>query len=87
VGWDAPLGLSTDEGIALSAALLRDLTRPDPLSWVNRDLTRAIDHLETVPKERFADPADIYRVGSLVAQAGQIVASAERGTERKEAGR
>jgi hypothetical protein len=82
VGYRDPLALTDAEALALSSALHVDLLRvPDLLSWVNSDLSRAIDRLETVPKERFASPDDAYRLVGLIAQAGQIVVSAEASAE------
>ncbi len=78
MGWREALDLTDAEALALSDALHADLLRvPDPLDAVNRSLTSAIHSLETVPADRFVNPEDTRRVLTLVAQAGQIVASAE----------
>lgn len=88
MGWHEALSLTDAEALALASAFHADLfSVPDPLSQANRGLTSAIHNMERVPKERFADPEDARRVLTLVAQAGQIVASAEASAEREEAGR
>jgi hypothetical protein len=47
------------------------------LNEVNINLTRALDALEDVPPEAFANPEDRYRLGDLIVRAGGIVASEE----------
>jgi hypothetical protein len=50
--------------------------RAEALSEVSSYLTRALEVLEDVPRETFAHPEDRLRLQELIAQAGQIVASA-----------
>jgi len=81
VGYHEPLALTDMEALALSNALHADLLRGasrDPISEINGDLSRAIHRLERVPTERFANREERLRLQELIAQAGQIVASAER---------
>jgi hypothetical protein len=47
------------------------------LSEANINLTRALETLEDVPPEAFANPQDRYSLGELIARAGGIVATAE----------
>jgi hypothetical protein len=50
-------------------------TSETALAVVSRNLTRALEVLEDVPREAFAYPEDRLRLQELIAQAGQIVAS------------
>ncbi len=42
-GWHEVLGLSVEEAMGLSRALMRDVVNADPPAWINRGLTRAVD--------------------------------------------
>ena len=78
VGWGEPLELTDDEANAVSWALMGGrLGAPDPLSLVNRHLTRAKESLQAVSADKFTNQEEASRAQSLVAQAEQIVAAAE----------
>ena len=54
----------------------------EELDRINGHLTAATERLDDVPTEAFADEEDYWRAKTLIARAGQIVASRERRSAR-----
>lgn len=79
MGFGEALDLTTAEAMSLTKGLVPQLLAPThPLDRVNGTLTRTADLLDDVPTGAFEKPEDRFRLGELVAKAGQIVARAER---------
>jgi hypothetical protein len=55
--------------------LSNDVAKSAALSEVSVHLTRALEVLEDVPPESFADPEDRFRVQELIARAGGVAVS------------